>query len=109
MSPQQVRVASLLLEETFGPLVERVGSHLVRHGALPISDIVKGTGMKQIEVGIHTNMILKVEKVPKPIVYVRSWIVLCSCRSSEVCASLCNITLLRACLTNVAPSCTDQP
>ena len=50
MSPQQVRVASLLLEETFGQLVERVGTHLVRHGALTMAEIVKGTRMKQTEV-----------------------------------------------------------
>lgn len=46
MSREQVRVASLLLEEGFGRLVETVGTHLLKHGASNLGEIVKGTGLK---------------------------------------------------------------
>lgn len=46
MSKQQVRVASLLLEEGFGSLVETVGTYLLKHGASNLGEIVKGTGLK---------------------------------------------------------------
>ena len=50
MSQQSSRVASLLLEETFGEVVKRVGAYLVRHGALTLSEIARGTGLKTAEV-----------------------------------------------------------
>lgn len=39
-------MASLLLEEGFGRLVETVGTHLLKHGASNLGEIVKGTGLK---------------------------------------------------------------
>lgn len=55
MSREPVRVASLLLEEGFGRLVETVGTHLLKHGASNLGEIVKGTGLKmnQVEVSVH--------------------------------------------------------
>ena len=50
MSKQQVRLASLLLEEAFGSLVETVGAHLLKHGASNLGEIVKGTGLKTNQV-----------------------------------------------------------
>lgn len=90
MSPQQVRVASLLLGETFGQLVERVGTHLIRHGALPMVDIVRGTGMKQVEV---SHLLKKLHVYHTYIrVCMYALVALYPCRSSEVCVSFCNIT-----------------
>ena len=50
MSNQQVRVASLLLQENFGDLVESVGSYLLKHGVTPMTDIIKNTGLKRNQV-----------------------------------------------------------
>ena len=50
MSKQQVRVASLLLDEGFGSLVEQVGTHLLKHGASNLGEIVQGTGLKRNQV-----------------------------------------------------------
>ena len=53
MSKQQVRLASLLLEEAFGGLVETVGTHLLKHGASNLGEIAKGTGLKMNQVTFH--------------------------------------------------------
>lgn len=50
MSSQQVRVASLLLEESFGELVEKVGGFLLRHGASSLAEIIRGTELKPNQV-----------------------------------------------------------
>ena len=50
MSQQQVRLASLLLGEGFGSLVEKVGTHLLKHGASSFSNIVQGTKLKRNQV-----------------------------------------------------------
>jgi DNA-directed RNA polymerase III subunit RPC3 len=46
MSKQQVRLASLLLEEAFGNLVESVGTYLLKHGASNLGEISKGTRLQ---------------------------------------------------------------
>lgn len=56
MSSQQVRVASLLLEESFGELVEKVGGFLLRHGASSLAEIIRGTELKPNQVAA-ANMI----------------------------------------------------
>ena len=50
MSNQQVRLASLLLEEGFGSVVETVGTYLLKHGASNLGEIAKGTGSKMDQV-----------------------------------------------------------
>lgn len=50
MSKEQTRVACLLLQESFGDLVEQVGCYLLKHGACPLDTIVKGTDLKQNQV-----------------------------------------------------------
>ena len=50
MSSQQVQVASLLLEENFGELVEKVGGFLLRHGASSLPEIIRGTELKPNQV-----------------------------------------------------------
>lgn len=52
MSTQRVRVACLLLQESFGELVERVGAYLMRHGASPLAEVVKGTELKANQVHV---------------------------------------------------------
>jgi len=54
MSSQQVRVASLLLEESFGELVEKVGGFLLRHGASSLAEIIRGTELKPNQVAAAT-------------------------------------------------------
>jgi len=53
MSKQQVRVASLLLREGFGSLVEEVGTHLLKHGASSLAEIVQATGLKKNQVHLQ--------------------------------------------------------
>ena len=50
MSVEQGRVATLLLRETFGEIVERVGSYLIKHGAHSLHDITKGADMTKDQV-----------------------------------------------------------
>ena len=50
MSNEQTRVACLLLQETFGDLVEQVGCYLLKHGACSLDAIVKGTDLNQNQV-----------------------------------------------------------
>ena len=46
MSKQQVRLASLLLEEAFGDQVEAVGTYLLKNGASNLGEIGRGTGLQ---------------------------------------------------------------
>ena len=46
MSKQQVRLASLLLEEAFGDQVEAVGTYLLKNGGSNLGEISKGTGLQ---------------------------------------------------------------
>ena len=46
MSKQQVRLASLLLEEAFGDQVQAVGTYLLHHGASNLGEISNGTGLQ---------------------------------------------------------------
>ena len=50
MSFELGRVAALLLREAFGQIVEQVGSYLIKNGAQPVPDIVKGTELTKEEV-----------------------------------------------------------
>lgn len=50
MSKQQVRLASLLLEEAFGDQVEGVGTYLLKNGASNLGEISKGTGLQMSKV-----------------------------------------------------------
>ena len=42
---EKARVATLLLEESFGELVKAVGSHLIHQDGLMLSEIIKGTDL----------------------------------------------------------------
>lgn len=46
MSSQQVQVASLLLQESFGELVEKVGGFLLQRGASTLAEIIRGTELE---------------------------------------------------------------
>ncbi len=50
MSLLQVGLASSMLQETFGELVEKVGSYLLHQGGVSISDITKGTELTRKQV-----------------------------------------------------------
>ena len=50
MSSELGRVASLILGESFGQLVERVGSYLIENGAHSLLDIAKGAELTREEV-----------------------------------------------------------
>ena len=50
MSQGKARVSSLILQETFGDLVEKVGKYLIDHGAPPLAEIAKGLHMKKPDV-----------------------------------------------------------
>ncbi len=50
MSKQQVRLASLLLQESYGELVEGVGTYLMKHGKCSLGEVVRGTGLKPNQV-----------------------------------------------------------
>lgn len=45
MTAQEVRLCSLLLREHFGEVVEKVGVHLLRSGALTIRVLAHETGL----------------------------------------------------------------
>lgn len=49
----QVDVASSLLKETFGELVQKVGSYLMHHGGLALGELVKGTKLKPNQVRVY--------------------------------------------------------
>ena len=50
MSSQQVQVASLLLQESFGELVEKVGGFLLQRGASNMAEIIRGTELEPTQV-----------------------------------------------------------
>lgn len=50
MSQGKARVSSLILQETFGDLVEKVGKYLIDNGAPTLADIAKGLHMKKADV-----------------------------------------------------------
>ena len=50
MSKQKARVASLLLREGFGDLIEKVGRHLLSCGASSLAETIQGTGLKANQV-----------------------------------------------------------
>ena len=52
MSQGKARVSSLILQETFGDLVEKVGKYLIDNGAPTLADIAKGLHMKKADVRI---------------------------------------------------------
>ena len=56
MSKQQVRLASLLLEEAFGDQVEGVGTYLLKNGASNLGEISKGTGLQMSKVKKSTAL-----------------------------------------------------
>ncbi len=50
MSLLQIGLASSLLKENFGELVEKVGSYLLHHVGVSMTDIIKGTELTQNQV-----------------------------------------------------------
>ena len=50
MSQGKARVSSLILQETFGDLVEKVGKYLIDNGAPTLAEIAKGLHMKKPDV-----------------------------------------------------------
>lgn len=57
MSSQQVQVASLLLQESFGELVEKVGGFLLQRGASNLAEIIRGTELEPTQVATCTQCI----------------------------------------------------
>ena len=55
MSSQQVQVASLLLQESFGELVEKVGGFLLQRGASNMAEIIRGTELEPTQVATCTQ------------------------------------------------------
>lgn len=55
MSSQQVQVATLLLQESFGELVERVGGFLLQRGASTLAEIIRGTELEPTQVATCTH------------------------------------------------------
>lgn len=45
MTAQEVRLCGLLLQEHFGEVVEKVGTHLLRNGAQTLRAVVHETGL----------------------------------------------------------------
>lgn len=45
MTAQEVRLCGLLLQEHFGEVVEKVGTHLLRSGAQTLRTIIHETGI----------------------------------------------------------------
>lgn len=56
MSDQQVRLATLLLQESFGEVVEKVASFLMRHGSSTLAEIVQSTELKPVQVTCTTPL-----------------------------------------------------
>ena len=52
MSAVQKRLASYILKEHFGDIVETVGSYLIQKGARPLRDIVSETKHKKEQVSL---------------------------------------------------------
>ena len=50
MSIQQRRVASQILKEHFGEVVEKVGTYLVAKGPRPLRDVIRETGLSREQV-----------------------------------------------------------
>jgi hypothetical protein len=50
MSVEEGRVATLLLKEAFGEIVEAVGSYLIKHGPRTLPDVLKGTDLDKAQV-----------------------------------------------------------
>ncbi len=46
MSNEEGRLASLLLRESFGEVVEKVGTYLLLHGPCPLYEIKKNVGLE---------------------------------------------------------------
>ena len=57
MTQYQSRVCSLIIEESFGELTEKVASHLMKHGSQKLSDIIKTLKIKKAEVN-NSKMII---------------------------------------------------
>ena len=57
MTQYQSRVCSLIIEESFGELTEKVTSHLMKHGSQKLSDITKSLKIKKAEVN-NTKIII---------------------------------------------------
>ena len=54
MSAVQKRLASYILKEHFGDIVERVGTYLTRKGARTLKDIVSETKLKKGQVSLQS-------------------------------------------------------
>ena len=50
MSDQQVRLATLLLQESFGEVVEKAASFLMRHGSSPLAEVIHNTELTPVQV-----------------------------------------------------------
>ena len=48
-------MASLLLQESFGELVERVGGFLLQRGASTLAEIIRGTELEPTQVATCTH------------------------------------------------------
>lgn len=54
MSLLQVGLACSLLRESFGELVEKVGTYLLHNGGVSLTDIIGGTGITQNQVNLYS-------------------------------------------------------
>lgn len=50
MSTEAARVAGLLLEESFGAIVSKVGCYLIKYGDQTLPDILKGVDLDKEQV-----------------------------------------------------------
>lgn len=54
MSNERTRLALLMVNESFGDVVEKVASYLLKHGDSSLTETVRGTELKPNKV-IHTT------------------------------------------------------
>ena len=50
MSDQQVRLAALLLQESFGEVVDKVSGSLMQHGSSALVEVVRRTDLTAVQV-----------------------------------------------------------
>lgn len=63
MSTVQKRLASYILREHFGDIVEAVGSYLVQKGARSLKDIIFDTKLKKEQVCFKFGIFLKINNI----------------------------------------------
>lgn len=57
MSNEQTRLAVLIINESFGDVVEKVAAYLLKHGDSSLIEITRGAGLKPNKVTLHAPSI----------------------------------------------------